>query len=161
MAMERGVAVSPDAIERVVTAEEVAQAEALLSALAERGSPTLRAELEPVVAQIEGFAGRTPEIWEMLKEGERRLYLPLVLSNVEGPILNNAGGAERQGSRAVPISPDLSRNLPLDAPQLAGGRKAHEKWFDWVPNEKPTEPDDYVIVVEVVGQRPPRPTSSL
>jgi hypothetical protein len=34
----------------------------------------------------------------------------------------------------------------------------HEKWFDWWLNNKPRLPDRYVIVVEVVGQRPPRPT---
>lgn len=37
----------------------------------------------------------------------------------------------------------------------------HEKWFDWRLNDRPGVPDQYVIVVEVVGQRPPRPTSSL
>ena len=65
-----------------MTAQDVAAAQALLETLAKRGSPQLRADLQPVLSQIENFAGRTPvEIWRTLKEETRpRPYLPIILS---------------------------------------------------------------------------------
>jgi len=68
VAMERGAAVSPAATKYRVTAREVAAARAVLETLAGRGSPALQADLKPVLAQLDGFVGRTPmEIWTALE----------------------------------------------------------------------------------------------
>jgi ligand-binding sensor domain-containing protein/PKD repeat protein len=95
VAMERGGAgIATGAAQRTVTAEEAARAESVLSTLAERGSPALRADLEPVLARMDEFAGHTPaEIWAMLEEESERheIYLPLVLSNRGGFL---SGGVE-------------------------------------------------------------------
>jgi len=68
VAIERGAAVSPAATKYRVTARDVAEARAVLEALAGRGSPALQADLKPVLAQLDGFVGRTPaEIWTTLE----------------------------------------------------------------------------------------------
>jgi len=69
VAIERGAAVAEgNALGYPVTARDVAAARAVLEALAGRGSPALQADLKPMLAQLDGFVGRTPaEIWTALE----------------------------------------------------------------------------------------------
>ncbi len=114
VAAQQGVAVSTEATQRVVRVQEVTAARAVLQALAKRGSPQLRADLEPVLAQIEGFAGRTPaEIWAVLTRAERRVYLPVVL---------RGWGGQQPGRKVWPVAmPGNSAGANVDdMPSPAG-----------------------------------------
>ena len=85
VAMGRGQVGVSAATERVVSEQDVAAARAVLAALAGRGSPALRADVEPVLGQMDGFVGHTPaEIWAMVSEGGRRVYLPVILKGTAG-----------------------------------------------------------------------------
>jgi RHS repeat-associated protein len=82
VATQRGGFLSLAATQHTVTDEDVAVARALLTALDEHGSPTLRADLERVFSQLDSFAGHTPmEIWVMLTQGEQRIYLPILMKD--------------------------------------------------------------------------------
>jgi YD repeat-containing protein len=95
----------------------VAAARAVLEALAERGSPQLRADLEPVLKQLDSFVGHTPaEIWKGLeKEAEEQREKP--------------AGGEAGPPQSSLLLPDLS--LLLMVPLVVATLGRRKKWQRW------------------------------
>ncbi|HNT76362.1 MAG TPA: invasin domain 3-containing protein [Anaerolineae bacterium] len=137
--------VQGDATTRVVTEEDVTEAQAWLEALAAKGSPALQAEVDDVVAQLDDFVGKTPqEIWWMLtnKDDQRRIFLPLIMHNAgattsqttpsDGGMRAEAAPSEGQTDilTRVVMDPTLLFMTPM-ALLVAFGRRRKSKYWAW------------------------------